>query len=433
MNQGKHTRFSVLFVLLLTFLLSCTVSAAAVGKVKGIKASVSVKEAVLTWPKIEGAAGYEVTRVNKAGKELSTVKVKSNVVRITKLKANTNYYFQVRAFNAVEKYGKYSAVVTVKPVSSVPSAPDYLELSTQNDRAVTLRWERITSGQGYIIEYLDDVSGEYITLKTMDGYSKHDIYITGLKANRDYIFRVRSFKKSGNQLILGKPSPTLKVRIWKLEGDIKDIRSAYYVGKIKASTTCTNMSTKKTMKIKKNTVVYLQSRASSTSRGFLTDGTPIRIAISKVNFTGLDSSPKNDYTKAAKEKYINLRMIPSNTSYLIWVSQAKVKVNVFKGTRGNWKLQKVFPCVVGAWNTRSTPGIHRIIKKIPNGSHNQTMWFTVGEAQGGTYDYPAGCAFHGQVGSAMSAAVSNGCIRLRSADLTWLYNNCPLGTCVYVY
>ncbi len=433
MKQEKHVKFSIFLVLLLTLLLSCTVSAAAVGKVKGIKTSVSVKEAILTWPKISGAKGYEITQVKKSGKELSTIKVKSNVVRITKLKANTNYYFKVRAFNASNKYGKYSSVITVKPVSSVPSAPKYLELSTQNDRAVTLHWERITSGQGYLIEYLDSVSGEYITLKTMTGYSTHDIYITGLKANRDYIFRVRSYKKSGNQVILGKPSPTLKVRIWKLEGDIKDIRTAYYTGKIKANTTCTNMSTKKTMNIKKNTVVYLQSRASSTSRGFLTDGTPIRIAISKVNFTGLDSSPKNDYTKTAKEKYINLRMIPSNTPYLIWVSQAKLKVNVFKGTRGNWNLEKVFPCVVGAWNSRSTAGIHRILRKIPNGSHNQTMWFTVGEAQGGTIDYPAGCAFHGQVGSAMSAAVSNGCIRLRSGDLTWLYNTCPVGTCVYVY
>ncbi|MFL5575974.1 MAG: L,D-transpeptidase, partial [Gemmatimonadaceae bacterium] len=33
----------------------------------------------------------------------------------------------------------------------------------------------------------------------------------------------------------------------------------------------------------------------------------------------------------------------------------------------------------------------------------------------------------------VGAAVTHGCVRLRDADISWLYDNVPVGTPVYIY
>ena len=76
-------------------------------------------------------------------------------------------------------------------------------------------------------------------------------------------------------------------------------------------------------------------------------------------------------------------------------------------------------------------GVLRILKSIPNGAYGGPyIYFSVGKENGGTVYDPKGCAFHNQVDSNMSKAVSGGCCRMRLSDLRWLYNHCKVGTTV---
>ncbi len=87
-------------------------------KIKKVKAAKKGKKATVTWKKISGAAGYQVTYgTKKSLKKAKTVTVnasKSKAV-IRKLK-NKKYYVRVRAFKTYRGqtfYGSYSKVKKV--------------------------------------------------------------------------------------------------------------------------------------------------------------------------------------------------------------------------------------------------------------------------------------------------------------------------------
>ena len=59
----------------------------------------------------------------------------------------------------------------------------------------------------------------------------------------------------------------------------------------------------------------------------------------------------NDYSKTTKEVWINAKGYSSNTNYLVWINRAYQHVNVFTGSKGNWKLTKSFIVGTGAAST----------------------------------------------------------------------------------
>lgn len=91
-------------------------------KIKKVKAAKKGKKATVTWKKVSGAAGYEVTySLKKKFKNAKTVTVSSSKAKavIRKLKKNKKYYVKVRAFKTYRGqtyYGNYSKVkkVTIK-------------------------------------------------------------------------------------------------------------------------------------------------------------------------------------------------------------------------------------------------------------------------------------------------------------------------------
>jgi hypothetical protein len=69
---------------------------------------------------------------------------------------------------------------------------------------------------------------------------------------------------------------------------------------------------------------------------------------------------------------VNEKGYSSNTEYLVWVSIAYQRVNVFTGSKGNWTLDKTFIVGTGA-SGRDTPvGVWKIIGKNPTGWTSST-------------------------------------------------------------
>ena len=93
----------------------------SVDKVVAKKAvSKKAKKAVVTWKKVKGASGYEITySLKKNYKKAKTVKVSAKKAKVTlkKLKRGKTYYVKVRAFKTVEGndyFGAYSKTMKVK-------------------------------------------------------------------------------------------------------------------------------------------------------------------------------------------------------------------------------------------------------------------------------------------------------------------------------
>lgn len=139
-------------------------------------------------------------------------------------------------------------------------------------------------------------------------------------------------------------------------------------------------------------------------------------------------SPKN-------ENFVNNAALNSGSSFLIWVNLKEQKTNVFIGKKGQWKLIKSCLSSTGA------PG-----KETPSGTFTVkgrgTWFFSNKYGQGGKYwvQFWGNYLFHSLpmdknknvVDSTLGKAASHGCVRLSIEDASWIYNNIPGGTTVYI-
>lgn len=101
----------------------------------------------------------------------------------------------------------------------------------------------------------------------------------------------------------------------------------------------------------------------------------------------------NDYSKTTKEVWINAKGYSSNTNYLVWINRAYQHVNVFTGSKGNWKLTKSFIVGTGAASTPTPVGVTTVSYKLKAGWTTGT--YTVRPVVG---FYPGtGYAFHSRL------------------------------------
>ena len=141
------------------------------------------------------------------------------------------------------------------------------------------------------------------------------------------------------------------------------------------------------------------------------------------------------YRLGTLEGFVNQMGYASDTEYLIWVSTTTTSVNVFKGSQGNWKLEKSMDCALGASYSPTVRGTFKTFM-IDN------EWdFGAYKCRWVTYFY-GGYAFHSRkwspdysylVDPSINCLVSAGCVRMYDEDCYYIYSTIPLGTTVVVY
>ena len=146
----------------------------------------------------------------------------------------------------------------------------------------------------------------------------------------------------------------------------------------------------------------------------------------------------NDYQTYEKEVWVNAKGYSSKTQYLVWINRAYQHVNVFQGSKGNWKLIKSFLVGTGAASTPTPTGLTTVSYKSAGGWTTST--YTVRPVVG---FYPGtGYAFHSRLcypgtdteyDFSAGYPVSHGCVRMYKNDIKWIYNNIPVGTTVAIY
>ncbi|PKM72522.1 MAG: hypothetical protein CVU91_09035 [Firmicutes bacterium HGW-Firmicutes-16] len=155
------------------------------------------------------------------------------------------------------------------------------------------------------------------------------------------------------------------------------------------------------------------------------------------NYT-LKWAQEHDYEESEKETWVNAKDYSSSTDYIIWINLSMQRVNIFKGSTGNWDL--IYSCIVGTGAPgRGTPiGEWKTTYKAWNGWTTST--YTVKPVVG--FKDNTGYAFHSRLyypgtttlsDSSIGYPVSHGCVRMYDADILYIYNNIPLRTTVVVY
>ena len=151
-----------------------------------------------------------------------------------------------------------------------------------------------------------------------------------------------------------------------------------------------------------------------------------------------------DYSAQVKEYWINnIKKASSSNKYLIWISLYTQKVNIFEGSKGQWKLIHVFPCASGT-NDHCTRVQDTWIRYKTDYWHYRSDGFYVDHVTG--FDNN-GRAFHSRLKKygpnneltdeiysyAMGYPASHGCVRMMDDGVQFIWDNCPVGTAVIVY
>lgn len=429
MKQYLKRIFPLLF-LLVCLCCSTASAASAPGKVTGLKATSSDASIKLKWKKASKAKKYAIYRTDSTGKQETLLKKTSSTSCTIKGTIGVTSYYKVCALNKSGKSGAFSSVIAVTPRVSAPGTPDNLRLKSRGSLYVTLKWGGVGNSSGYVVESYNKETGSYDIVKTIRSAKTKEAQIKNLTENNSYKFRVRSFRNINGTVLYSSPSNVITVSAVKFSSSVESVRGPYYTVKVKKTVAAKNLSSGGTLTLKAGQKLVVRGKHGSNVYGYTSDGTSIQLKRSSLKYTGLDRR-SSDYTTAVKEQFINSKGLSSKSKYFIWVSQYTYRVNIFKGSAGNWKLVTSYPCIVGSWRTRTTPGMHRILKKQSSGPYGgPVITFTRGE---GGLSNPNGNAFHHYVDGNRTGAKSHGCVRVSISALRYIYNNCPKGTSVYVY
>lgn len=146
----------------------------------------------------------------------------------------------------------------------------------------------------------------------------------------------------------------------------------------------------------------------------------------------------NDYSTTTKEVWINAKGYSSNTNYLVWINRAYQHVNVFTGSKGNWKLTKSFIVGTGAASTPTPVGVTTVSYKLKAGwtTGTYTVRPVVGFYPGTGYAFHSRLCYPGtdtEYDFSSGYPVSHGCVRMKHNDINWIYDNVPIGSTVVIY
>ncbi len=144
----------------------------------------------------------------------------------------------------------------------------------------------------------------------------------------------------------------------------------------------------------------------------------------------------HDYTDYEKSVFVNYKGYSSSTEYLIWVNRAYQRTNVYIGSKGHWKLIKVFVVGTGRPGSVTPVGVFKVFGK-------QSGWYkTKYDVKPIVNFYQGGYAFHSRLlyhgtdevkDPSIGFPVSLGCMRMYNEDIQWMYDNIPIWTTVVVW
>lgn len=174
--------------------------------VSTVKGTVTNNTVTLSWNAAKKATGYEVYYYNPETKATTYInKTTGTSIKVTALKANTEYTFVVRSSLTYGKKITYSAFS--KPYT-FRTLPDYVSgFSLKEDSLfisrLTLNWKALPGVDGYRILELDEASGDYLPFATVYGSDTTEYTAEDLLPGTSYSFRIQAFANKDADAVYG--------------------------------------------------------------------------------------------------------------------------------------------------------------------------------------------------------------------------------------
>ena len=148
------------------------------------------------------------------------------------------------------------------------------------------------------------------------------------------------------------------------------------------------------------------------------------------------SSTSSQLLNSITSSNINTLNLESLTPYLIYVNLSEQMTYVYKGTMNKWDTVKSFTCSTGTKDENTPAGVFDVRER-------GDWFFSDKYQQGGKYwvQFYGDYLFHSVpynedqskvVDNTLGTPASHGCIRLKTNDAKWIYDNIEAGTKVII-
>ena len=166
----------------------------------------------LKWTKNASANGYVIEQY-KGGKWVAIKTITKNATvsyKVTGLKTATTYKFRIKAYAKDGSNKLYSASYATKSVKTLPSAVKKFTYKNRTKNAITLKWAKNTSADGYVIEQYK--GKKWVVIKTVTKKATVNYKVTGLKKGTTYKFRIKAYAKDGSKKIYSEKYTTKSIK-----------------------------------------------------------------------------------------------------------------------------------------------------------------------------------------------------------------------------
>lgn len=436
------------------------------GKVAISKISaVTYNQIKLTWNKVPGASGYKVYRSTKSGGSYSLIKTITSGSTVsytnTGLTNGRTYYYKVIAYRTVKGVKKYSPYSPVKSQRAQVAQAGMSSVKAKNYSSVVVSWKKVPYANGYTIYRSTSKDGSYKSV----GYTKTALSYTDAKCTTGvtYYYKVRAYRYNGKTKYYGLASSAMSGKAVPNKVSVSSSSKAYADKVNLVWAKVSGASGYEVYRKAKNEAEYTlvktlsgNSSVKCTDAGLEKEEYYYKVrAYRTVNGKKVYGSFSSVFTKySGGWRYVNgyklyydengklvkdvRKIIGKQSSYEIRVNKQMSCVTVYAKDGNNGYIIPVvaFACSPGSatptgtfytpqkyrwrelygaqgqWCTRITG--HVLFHSPPYSRFdNHTLW----------------AKEYNKLGTWASA----GCVRLRSGDAKWIYDNCKLKTKVKIY
>ncbi|AOR23601.1 L,D-transpeptidase [Clostridium taeniosporum] len=132
--------------------------------------------------------------------------------------------------------------------------------------------------------------------------------------------------------------------------------------------------------------------------------------------------------------YVNSHNYSSKTKYFIWVDLKNFKVNIFHGSKNNWKIIHSYLCTIGKKETPTPKGTFTIgVKGLYFGTNKGYKCWYYTQFKGNYLFHSIIYNLDGSIRDGrLGKELSDGCIRLTKLNAKWIWDNVPESTKVVI-
>ena len=435
---------------MLTMIYSGTALAASLpDKVKGLKAEAGNKKVVLTWKETEKADGYLIYLMDPAagnGKTfVQAARVRKGSRTTYTLKGLVNfrtYQLKVAAYrkkNGKLLVGKASRVVKVKPTLPKPKAP-VVETDIRSGK-VTFSWKKVKHATGYRI--YKKVGTKYRLVADVTDTSA---VVRGLTNRKSYTFRIRAYRTSKGHTVKGHYTQLTLTVLSREQQAAALTTEVTYEGHLNQTMKFSKLDQRGKITVAAGTTVGYYYDGVGGVVILLADGTRVRGSSALITPHGKLYVHHEPYTKTAVEYYVNqVKHVTSDTNWMLWINFYTQYCYIFNREKksASWECYGIWPCATGIMDHQTPRGNQKIVMKterfyFKNGYGAYGMWasFIDGSPANGNAIHSPRRHYDGRLMEpygTIGFPMSSGCVRLLDDKAKFVYDNCPIGTRLYIY